>query len=218
MLNPRAFLTRFLLALFAIALLLPFPRFVYAHPFHLCVGQMKWNAEAKIWEVSLRLHPQDLENAISKERFPDQPGKKVSIDDEDFPEVALEYLNRHFFLRSTPQALNKEEFKAILRSQAARKANEETPKEQSNLKWIGKEAERGWLWIHLELTQPEIDLERQKLWFVHRLLIDSVERQENTIAIDPTASKKFSLQFRSGDEFQEMKPNVKPVAPLKNGT
>jgi len=176
---------------------------------------MKWNAESKVWEVSLRLHPQDLETAISKERFVNQPGKKISIDDEDFPEVAMEYLNRHFFLRISPLALNQEEFKAILRSQSARKAGEESPREQSTLKWVGKEAERGWLWIHLELNQPTIEPERQKIWFVHRLLIDSVERQENTIAIDPTASKKFSLQFRIGEEFQEMKPSTKTVAPLK---
>jgi len=176
---------------------------------------MKWNAESKVWEVSLRLHPQDLETAISKDRFIDQPGKKISIDDEDFPEIAMEYLKRHFFLRSSPLAMNKEEFKAILRSQSARKAGEESPKEQSTLKWVGKEAERGWLWIHLELTQPTIVPERQKLWFVHRLLIDSVERQENTIAIDPTASKKFSLQFRTGEEFQEMKPNQKTIAPTR---
>jgi hypothetical protein len=172
---------------------------------------MKWNAESKLWEVSLRLHPQDLETAISKERFVEQPGKKISVDDEDFPEVALDYLNRHFFLRSSPRAMNKNEFKAILRSQPSTKVGEALPKEHSSLKWIGKEAERGWLWIHLELTQPTIEPERQKLWFVHRLLIASVERQENTILIDPTASKKFSLQFRSGEEFQEMKPSDKTV-------
>ena len=176
---------------------------------------MKWNSESKVWEVSLRLHPQDLETAISKERYVDQPGKKISVDDEDFPDIALEYLNRHFFLRRSPLAMNKEEFKAILRSQAARKVSEELSEEQSSLKWVGKEAERGWLWIHLELTQPTIEPERQKLWFVHRLLIDSVERQENTILIDPSSTKKFSLQFRSGEEFQEMKPSDKTVATTK---
>ena len=215
MLKPKSILFRLLSTLLAVVFCLPLSSLVHAHPFHLCVGQMKWNADSKLWEVSLRLHPQDLETAISKERYADQAGKKISIDDEDFPEVALEYLNRHFFLRSSPLAMNKEEFKAILRSQAARKVGEEIPKEQSSLKWVGKEAERGWLWIHLELTPPTIEHERQKLWFVHRLLIDSVERQENTIVIDPTASKKYSLQFRSGEEFQEMKPSEKTVAASK---
>jgi hypothetical protein len=176
---------------------------------------MRWNSESKLWEVSLRLHPQDLETAISKERYVNQPGKKISVDDEDFPDIAIEYLNRHFFLRSSPLAMNKDEFKEVLRSQAARKVGEELPKEYSSLKWVGKETERGWLWFHLELSQPTIEPEREKLWFVHRLLIDSVERQENTILIDPTFSKKFSLQFRSGEEFQEMKPSNKTVSTIK---
>ena len=215
MLKPKSNLFRLLITLLVVTVCIPFSSLVHAHPFHLCVGQMKWNAESKLWEVSLRLHPQDLETAISKERYVDQPGKKISVDDEDFPDIALEYLNRHFFLRSSPIAMNKNEFKAILRSHSARKAGEDLPKEQSSLKWVGKEAERGWLWIHLELTPPSIESERQKLWFVHRLLIDSVERQENTILIDPTSTKKFSLQFRSGEEFQEMKPSDKTVSATK---
>ena len=174
-----------------------------AHPFHLCVGQMKWNAKSKVWEVSLRLHPQDLEAAIDKELFKDARTNKVGMDDEGFSDVATQYLTSHFFLRRTPQALNKDEFKAIMGSNP--KSREAFDSDSSTLKWIGKEQERGWLWIHLELTPPSLDAERQKLWFVHSLLIASVERQENTIAIDPVASEKFSLQFRTGLEFQEMK-------------
>ena len=217
MLKTNKVCFRFVWSIIAIAILIPFSSLVHAHPFHLCVGQMKWNVESKVWEVSLRLHPQDLELAISKERFRDQPGKKISIDDEDFQEAAIEYLNRHFFLRSSPLAMNKEEFKAILHSQTKEKEREDSPVDQSTLKWVGKESEKGWLWIHFELTQPTVDLERQKIWFVHRLLVQSVERQENTIAIDPTVSKKFSLQFRLGEEFQELKPTVKTVSQLENG-
>lgn len=70
---------------------------------------------------------------------------------------------------------------------------------------------RGWLWIHLELSQPSVQPELHKLWFVHRILLDTVERQENTLAIDPTRMEKYSLQFRSGLEFQEMKPKSKQL-------
>jgi len=176
-----------------------------AHPFHLCVGQMKWNADSKVWEVSLRLHPQDLEAAINREQFQDGIANKIGIDDDGFSDMAIKYLGEHFFLRRTPQAMNKEEFKAIVGSDS--KLQEKTDSDTSKLKWIGKEQERGWLWIHLEMTPPKWDAERQKLWFVHNLLIANVERQENTIAIDPVASKKYSLQFRTGLEFQEMKRN-----------
>ena len=175
----------------------------HSHPFHLCVGQMKWNAKSKVWEVSLRLHPQDLEAAINKELFQDGRTNKVGIDDEGFSGVATQYLSSHFFLRRTPQAMNKEEFKAIMGSNS--KARVAVDSDSSTLTWIGKEQEKGWLWIHLELTPPNLDAERQKLWFVHSLLIASVERQENAIAIDPVSSDKFSLQFRTGLEFQEMK-------------
>jgi hypothetical protein len=174
-----------------------------AHPFHLCVGQMKWNAKSKVWEVSLRLHPQDLEVAIDKELVTDGRTNKIGMDDEGFAGVATQYLSSHFFLRRTPQAMNKEEFKAILGSKS--KSLEAFDSDSSTLKWIGTEQERGWLWIHLELTPPNLDAERQKLWFVHSVIIASVDRQENTIAIDPVASAKFSLQFRTGLEFQEMK-------------
>lgn len=175
----------------------------HSHPFHLCVGQMKWNAKSKVWEVSLRLHPQDLEAAINKELFQDGRTNKVGIDDEGFSGVATQYLSSHFFLRRTPQAMNKEEFKAIVGSNS--KARVAVDSDSSTLTWIGKEQEKGWLWIHLELTPPNLDAARQKLWFVHSLLIASVERQENAIAIDPVSSDKFSLQFRTGLEFQEMK-------------
>ena len=177
-----------------------------AHPFHLCVGQMKWNVDAMVWEVSLRLHPQDLETAMSTEAFKNDISKRISIDDDGFSELATKYLGANFFVRRSPMAMNKEEFKAILRSESRSETNEASGSALSTLKWVGMERERGWLWIHLEMTQPDLHIERQKLWLVHRIFLGTVERQENTIAVDPTAINKFSLQFRAGEEAQEMKP------------
>ena len=183
----------------------------WAHPFHLCVGQMKWNSDSKLWEVSIRLHPQDLEKALTSELREAMPEKRVSIDDADFPEVTTVYLSSHFFLRSSAAAMKREEFKAILEPMKINWPTVESSslvspanKDRSTLKWIGMEQERGWLWIHLELTAPKFDPDRQKLWFVNRILLDSVERQENTVAIDPVETKKYSLQFRTNAEFQEM--------------
>ncbi len=187
----------------------------YGHPFHLCVGQMKWNAGAKVWEVSLRLHPQDLEKSLNAELVRHRPRQHLSIDDDGFPAIATMYFGSHFFVRRTPAALKREELNAILESskskswataESALTKMDELFQEQSSLKWIGMEQERGWLWIHLELTAPSVEPARHKLWMVNRILVDSVERQENTVAIDPVDTKKFSLQFRSGEEFQELKP------------
>jgi len=176
---------------------------------------MKWNADSKVWEVSIRLHPQDLEKALTTDLYSARPDKRLSIDDANFPEVATKYLSSHFCLRRSASAMKREEFKAIseqtkLKSwtklETESTTEDEAKQDRSSLKWIGMEQERGWLWIHLELTAPSIDPERQKLWFVNRILLDSVERQENTVAVDPVSTKKFALQFRSGDEFREMKP------------
>lgn len=184
---------------------------LYAHPFHLCVGQMKWNSQSNSWEVSLRLHPQDLEKALSAERSKDKPNERVSVDDDGFSDLATKYLGSRFFVRRTPHAMNAEEFSAILQSET-----KPDPELVSSIQWVGMEQERGWLWIHLELTQPSVQPEQHKLWFVHRILLDAVERQENTIAIDPTRTEKYSLQFRSGLEFQEMKPKSKPLTVKSN--
>ncbi len=201
----------------AIGICLVSASFLYAHPFHLCVGQMKWNVDANVWEVSLRLHPQDLETALSAELNNAKATQRVSVDDQGFSDRATKYLGSHFFVRRTPLAMNRDEFNAILRSETKRVTGHDPTKhsgnlldqESSTIKWIGMEQERGWLWIHFELTQPSVQPEHQKLWFVHRVLINTVERQENTIAIDPTRTEKYSLQFRSGLEFQEMKPKNK---------
>ena len=187
----------------------------FVHPFHLCVGQMKWNAETKLWEVSLRLHPQDLEKALSAELKSENGGSQIGVDDANFPEIAIKYLNAYFYAHRTPLTTKKQEFLEVMESlkkkswaakDAAAASTEAANAERSSLKWIGMEQERGWLWMHFEMTAPSFDSEKEKLWFVNRILIDSTERQENTLAIDPVVTKKFSLQFRSGEEFQEMKP------------
>ena len=114
-----------------------------AHPFHLCVGQMKWNLAAKVWEVSLRLHPQDLETAMSEDLFKEEPLKRVSIDEDGFSELAAKYLSSNFFVRRSPVATSKELFKAGLRSKSRPTSTEDMDQVESTLKWIGMERERG---------------------------------------------------------------------------
>ena len=187
-----------------------------AHPFHLCVGQMKWNNDSKSWEVSLRLHPQDLESAMTTEIYGNSAGKKVTTEDTDFPTMVTKFLNRHFFLRRTPIAMKSDELAAILRGEANSEiVGNGMPEEQrelrSQLTWVGMEQERGWLWLHFEMSQPQCDVQLQKFWLTHSVLLESVEKQENTIAIDPTISPKYSLQFQQGTpikEFASVKANA----------
>jgi hypothetical protein len=194
----------------------------YAHPFHLCVGQMKWNAAQKHWEVSIRLHPQDLEAAMSS-ALQDASGRRVSTDDKDFPDLALGYLSRNLYLRRTPKAMLRKELEAIVKlsldnptakgltpGNSNDHVSQSLTEERSRWTWVGTERERGWLWIHLELNPPQFDPAKEKLWMVNRLLMDHVERQENTMSVDPVSQPKYSLQFKKGEEVLELANPKKP--------
>lgn len=195
--------------LLALGLWMGFQSTLLAHPFHLCVGQMKWSSENQVWEVSLRLHPQDLETAMTADLLAANRSSKVSIDESNFAELALPYFEKCFFLRRTPSAMNRDELASILKQDAQESERKESEHKESadrsSLKWIGMEQERGWLWIHLEMSQPKLESGRQKLWISNALLLSIVNKQENTISIQPDQGPKVSMQFRLGTEIQEMK-------------
>jgi hypothetical protein len=164
------------------------------HPFHVCVAQMEWNADTKLWEVSLRLHPQDLEKAMTRAR-----GMPTSLEDREFPELAIPFLNEKFFLVfPTEPTTRKELLESIERG---------APLARSQLRWVGMEQERGWLWIHAELQPPTDDAKASAAgtpWLVHRIFLDQIDRQENSARII-SGSNRYSLQFKAGEEAQEMK-------------
>lgn len=164
------------------------------HPFHVCVAQMEWNGDSKLWEVSLRLHPQDLEKAMTRAR-----GMPTSLEDRDFPELAIPFLNEQFFLVHVSQPKTRKELMESI------ERGESFPRSQ--LSWVGMEQERGWLWIHLEL-QPPADTSKEPMagtqWLVHRIFLDQIDRQENSARIISGANR-YSLQFKAGEEAQEMK-------------
>ncbi len=184
----------------------------YVHPFHLCVGQMTWNSQTERWEVSLRLHPQDLELAMTREAALANPslGQKFSVEDQDFPANATLYINQHLFLRRTALATTQTELTAILQAEASevtKPGAAEKPQPDTNrsqLKWIGMEQEKGWLWIHMEMESPVWNAEKEKLWMVNELLLDHVPRQENTMAVDPVHLAKFSMQFKKDQRIHEL--------------
>jgi len=182
-----------------------------AHPFHLCVGQMKWNAESDRWEVSLRLHPQDLELSMNLEAARANPAlnRKYGVEDADFPENATLYINQHLFLRRSADATSLTELTAILESEARAESKivsdgKSGSEPRSKIKWVGMEQEKGWLWIHLEMQAPAWNSEEEKLWMINELLLDHVPRQENTMAVDPVKHPKFSLQFKKDQRIREL--------------
>lgn len=167
---------------------------VAAHPFHVCVGQMQWNAESRLWEVSLRVHPQDLERAVSESR-----GKPTGVEDPDFSEHVLPFLSQQFAIVHAPKSM------AIGDVIAALDRGDSLAR--SELRWVGMEQERGFMWMHVEMIPSDQQLSGNQDWLVHRIFLDTIDRQENSVRI-LNGAHRYSLQFRRGQEAQAMKPNT----------
>jgi hypothetical protein len=160
---------------------------------------MEWNAESGLWELSLRLHPQDLERAITDARH-----APISLEDIDFADKATEYLNDQFLIVRLPSSVELPEFNERLEKGNLQGENAE---DRSHLKWIGMEQERGWLWIHFELQPPTSPLDGKRDWLVHRVFLDHIERQENSVRIQ-RGKQRYSLQLKKGEPAQLMKESL----------
>lgn len=170
------------------------------HPFHVCVGQMRWSPESSKWEVSLRMHPRDLELAIA-----DANRKNISREDQDFSSHAIEFLENQFFLLSSPDTQDLKVLQKRISDLPPTKSlqqQDSTIGRRSRLEWVGMESERGWLWIHLEMTPPQSDGEKEPLYLVHRIFMDRIEAQENSVAILQTQTDRRSLQFKKGQSVK----------------
>jgi hypothetical protein len=179
-----------------------------AHPYHICVGQMAWNSQSKVWEVSLRLHPQDLERAMKHWRLAGvtrplsdnqlaELQKGCSAEDPEFEKTISEFLQGEFFFLALPKDSKSSDAKARMESKEANPF-------VSSMQWIGKETEKGWLWLHFELTPPKLDRENPELWIVNKILIDVVDKQENSLAVQWSPMEKVSYQFKKGEIARRM--------------
>lgn len=179
------------------------------HPFHVCVGQMRWNPESSKWEVSLRMHPRDLELTLA-----DLHKKNISREDQDFSTHAIEFLENQFFLFRSADTQDLKVLQKRISDLAPTKSLEQKndPLERrSRLEWVGMESERGWLWIHLELIPPQDTAKQEQqapLYLVHRIFLDRIDAQENSVAILQTQSDRRALQFKKGQA-------VMPFGPLR---
>jgi hypothetical protein len=193
-----------------------------SHPFHVCIGQMRHNAQSGTWEVSLRMHPRDLELALS-----DLHQESVTRESENFSKAALDFLENQFFLISLSDTLSTKEIaeqisglepmRSLERKSTPSSHTEGNPSlpmgKRSTLQWVGMESERGWLWIHLELTPPAASGAGSKMYLAHRIFLDRIEMQENTVAILHAPGSRGSLQFKKGESI---KPLTAPVEAQPN--
>jgi len=189
-----------------------------SHPFHVCIGQMRHNVQSGTWEVSLRMHPRDLELALS-----DLNKESVTRESENFPTAAVDFLENQFFLVSLSETLSTKEIaeqvsglapmRSLERKSTPRSDTEGNPSlpmgNRSTLQWVGMESERGWLWIHLELTPPVARGAESKMYLAHRIFLDRIELQENTVAILHAPGSRSSLQFKKGEPIKPLTAQVK---------
>ncbi len=180
-----------------------------AHPFHLCVGHMRWNADNNVWEVALRIDPGDLETAIASELSTPENVQYVDRSDSKFSEQLTEYLGRYFVLWRTDKEVSPKEFAELLDASAkpspqGKEESESTKpaSDRSTLKWVGMEQEKGWLWVYVELTPPPFEPEKHRLWMVHQLLLVTVDDQTNSVLVEKGPADKFNLQFKLGASFR----------------
>ena len=97
----------------------------FAHTFHTSLTRIDYNAEQKIYEITIQLFTHDLVPLLEK-----TSGKRVDLDKSDADKSILDYLNKNFIL--------------IDKTGEAKK-----------LKWVGKEAETDTVWLFLETPAAE---------------------------------------------------------------
>ncbi|MEZ6137835.1 MAG: DUF6702 family protein [Pirellulaceae bacterium] len=137
---------------------------VAAHPFHISTAEMEYNADSKRFEVSLKVHVTDIEQALAA-----QAKRSVDIEkDQQADKLLTSYIEQHFFVTSRSHARG-------LDANAQKKPSDEIPK--SKVRWVGKELESTWLWLYFEL---EVPTELEKPTLVNSVLIDTTDGQINT--------------------------------------
>ncbi len=138
-----------------------------AHPFHTSVAETEWNSETKRLEVALRVSPEDLETALSK-----QGETKVRLEDsEGIDDLIVDYLNDHFTLCKP-------------------KSGDEDP-QPLELKWTGKELSTKAAWLFFEIEAPD---GVEGLELANRLLLDEGDSQINTVVLRD-GKRKTTLRF-----------------------
>jgi hypothetical protein len=186
-----------------------------AHPFHICVGQMRWNEEEKYWEVSLRLHPQDLEQSMQRWRLSQSrdeldKGRPVEallagcrVEDPHFETHAIEFLNQNFFL------YHQDADKKLVHSQGSEGSSSDESNPKSRLVWVGKEYEKAWVWLHMELHPPTQRSSDSQLYLCHKVLLGEIPEQENSVLVEQSGRQRFSLQFKGEDIARPLAPQIR---------
>lgn len=101
-----------------------------AHPFAVTSTEVEYNEETRTFEVSMRVYPEQLEQALRKET-----GRTISLEQStDIDNLILRYLSSHFSIRNSTIA-----------------AKPTAEKSHPSIRWIGKEVTPKSVWIYFEV-------------------------------------------------------------------
>lgn len=103
------------------------PPSVMAHPYHVSVAEVEWNPDHSVFEVALKLLPEDLEDALGA-----VAGQRVNLDAPGMDALIRSYLQDRIGVRNQDG-------------------------EQGELKWVGKEVSYRAAWLYFEITAPAGD-------------------------------------------------------------
>lgn len=157
-----------------------FTALAQAHPYHESSLELEWNAEAQQWEASLRVLPEDLEDAL---QF--QLGQRVDlIHSENIDQHILRYVRKRLQLVALDQ-------------QGKASANQ-----TAQWQWQGKEVSHKAAWIFLTLTAPPPPVK------MRNTLMFEVQESQNNRVFYRVQGKRIPFDFPAhhGGTVQELLP------------
>lgn len=101
------------------------PAKLSAHTYHTSLTRIDYNAEQKLYEITIQLFTHDLIPLLEK-----RTGKNVDFDKKDSDSNILDYLSQNFILTDDIGKTKK-------------------------LKWVGKEIDTDTIWIYVETSAAE---------------------------------------------------------------
>ncbi|WP_164100417.1 DUF6702 family protein [Candidatus Laterigemmans baculatus] len=135
------------------------------HPFHVSVAEAQWNADHSRLKIALRLHPRDLDAALSE-----ATGRRIVLEKESAEstkKLLSDYLAGTIYLSDSPAA-------------AAGDAAEQRVQRRARFHWVGVEDEVRYVWVYFELERPAAEA---PVWLTNRVIFETEPTQINTLQL-----------------------------------
>lgn len=163
------------------------------HPFHISIAEAEFNPQSERFEVSLKVHANDLEQSLRL-----MTGEKLDVEKDDIGEAVENFIDRFFYLLPAKVAKQIEERSL----DAAGDANADEAQEfaRSKCKFAGKELDTTWIWLYFELELPETDA---PLAVVDAIFLDRIEKQINTLTFR-VGKQKHALKLTKKNPWAEI--------------